>query len=190
MATLEWKLLPALGHEPHGLFLERKLAHDPAFFVEILSLCFRAKDTDEVPDVPQHVATNAYQLLGYWHTIPGSAGPGQPVSAEALDAWYVAAKPLLVEAKRLDIGQQIFGQALAHGSTDEDGLWPDHVVRSFIEKVASEQVERGFHVECFNKRGVVSRSLDEGGKKEYALADQYTGWAERVAVTAHARRAS
>lgn len=31
VAMLEWKLLPALGHEPRGLVLERKLARDPAF---------------------------------------------------------------------------------------------------------------------------------------------------------------
>jgi hypothetical protein len=184
VAMLEWKLLPALGHEPHGLFLERKLARDPTFFVEILSLCFRAKDTNEMPDVPQHVASNAYHLLHSWHTIPGSTGPGQPTNVEALDAWYVAAKPLLIDAKRLDIGEQIFGKTLAHGPADEDGLWPDQVVRSFIEKIASEHVEKGFRIECFNKRGVVSKSLDEGGKKEYALADQYAGWAERIAVTA------
>jgi hypothetical protein len=184
VAMLEWKLLPALGHEPRGLFLERKLARDPAFFVEILSLSFRAKDTDTLPDVPQHVATNAYQLLSNWHTIPGSAGPGQPVSAEALDAWYTAAKPLLVEARRLDIGEQIFGQTLAHGPADEDGLWPDRVVRSFIERVVSEHIETGFRIECFNKRGVTTRSLDEGGKKEHVLADRYAGWADRIAVTA------
>jgi hypothetical protein len=191
VAMLEWKLLPALGHEPRGLFLERKLARDPAFFVEILSLCFRTNDMDEVfddmdevSDLPQHVATNAYRLLGLWHTMPGSTGPGQPVSADALDAWYIAAKPLLMEAKRLDIGEQVFGKTLAHGPADEDGRWPDHVVRSFIEKVASEQVETGFRIECFNKRGVVSRSLDEGGKQEYVLADQYARWADRIAVTA------
>lgn len=184
VAMLEWKLLPALGHEPRGLFLERKLAGVPAFFVEILSLCFRPKDTHNVPDVPEHVATNAYHLLGYWHTIPGSAGPGQPVDAEALDAWYAAARPLLIEADRLDIGEQILGQTLAYGPPDDDGLWPDTVVRSFIDRTASTHVETGFRVECFNKRGVVSRSLDEGGKQERALAEQYAGWADRMAVTA------
>lgn len=184
VAMLEWKLLPALGHEPRGLFLERKLARDPAFFVEILSLCFRAKDTDDVPDVPQPVATNAYRLLRSWHTIPGSAGPWQPIDAQALDDWYSTAKPLLTDVGRLDIGEQIFGQTLAHGPADDDGLWPNQVVRAFIETASSEQVETGFQIECFNKRGVVSRSLDEGGKLEYALADQYTGWAKRMAITA------
>jgi hypothetical protein len=184
VALLEWKLLPALGHEPRGLVLERKLARDPAFFVEILSLCFRSRDTDVVPDVPQPVATNAYRLLRSWHTIPGSAGPRHPIDAQALDDWYATAKPLLNHVGRLDIGEQVFGQTLAHGPADDDGLWPDQVVRAFIETARSEQVETGFRIECFNKRGVVSRSLDDGGKQEYALVDQYVGWAKRMAVTA------
>ncbi len=184
VAMLEWKLLPALGYEPRGLFLERKLARDPAFFVEILSLCFRSKNTDDVPDVPQHVATNAYRLLGAWHTIPGSARPSQPIDAQALDNWYAAAKPLLIEVGRLDIGEQVFGQTLAHGPADDDGVWPGQVVRAFIETAHSEQVETGFRVECFNTRGVVSRSLDEGGRQEYSLSSQYAGWADQMALTA------
>lgn len=184
VAMLEWKLLPALGYEPRGLSLERKLASDPAFFVEILSLCYRPKDGDNAPDVPQHVAMNAYQLLANWHTTPGSAGPGQPVDAGALDAWYAAARPLLIEADRLDIGERILGQTLAHGPSDNGGLWPDAVVRSFIDRTASIHIEAGFRLECFNKRGVVGRSLDEGGKQERALAEQYAGWANRIAVTA------
>jgi hypothetical protein len=184
VAMLEWRFLPALGHEPRGLLLERKLARDPAFFVEVLSLCFRSKDSDDVPNVSQQAATNASRLLGSWHTAPGSAGPGQPIDAQALDDWYAAAKPLLTNVGRLDIGEEVFGQTLAHGPADDDGLWPDQVVRAFIETARSEQVETGFRIECFNKRGVVSRSLDEGGKKEYALADRYAGWAKQMVVTA------
>ena len=184
VAMLEWKALPALGFEPRGLFLERKLARDPEFFVQILSLCFRSNNTDEASNVPQDVATNAYQLLRSWQTIPGTAGRGEPVDADALAAWYATAELLLIEVGRLDIGQEVIGQVLAHAPADEDGLWPCEPVRSFVEQVASERLEAGLRVECFNKRGVTRRSLDEGGAQEYALADQYAGWAARTATTA------
>ena len=184
VAMLEWKALPALGLEPRGLFLERKLARDPEFFVQVLSLCFRSKNTEEASDVPQDVATNAYQLLRSWQTIPGTAGRNEPVDLDALTAWYARAKQLLLEAGRLDIGQEVIGQVLAHAPTDEDGLWPCKPVRSFVEQVASEHLEAGLGAECFNKRGVTRRSLDEGGAPEYALADQYAGWAARMATTA------
>lgn len=184
VAMLEWKVLPVLGFEPQGLFLERKLARDPAFFVEILSLCFRPKNGNETSDVPENVATNAYQLLRSWQTIPGAAGRGEAVDLEALNGWYATARQLLTKVDRLDIGQQVIGQVLAHAPVDDDGLWPCQAVRSFIERAASEHIETGFRIECMNKRGVVGRSLDEGGATEYALADQYVGWAGRVATTA------
>lgn len=184
VAMLEWKFLPALGHEPSGLFLERKLGRDPRFFVEVLSLCFRAEGAESAPEVPQAVATNAYRLLDSWRTLPGSAGPGLSVDYDGLEGWFNETRPLLLEAGRTDIGEQVFGQVLAHAKADDDGLWPEEPVRRFIDRVASEQVEIGFRIECFNKRGVVSRALDEGGRQEYALADTYQDWADRMSATA------
>lgn len=184
ITMLEWRFLPALGFEPKGLFLERKLAHDPAFFVEVLSLCFRAKNAEKTATVPQHVAANAYRLLKSWEIIPGAADRGMASNLDALKTWYTTAEPLLIEADRLDIGQRVIGQVLAHAPADEDGLWPCEIVRLFIEEIASEHMESGFQTACFNKRGIVSRFLDEGGKKEYELADKYAGWAERIATSA------
>jgi hypothetical protein len=184
VAVLEWKVLPALGHEPHGLFLERKLARDPAFFAEVLSLCFRPKASKEDPEVPQNVAANAYRLLRSWETLPGAAGRGEPVDLDALNAWYTTSERLLVQADRLDIGQQVIGQVLAHAPADEDGLWPCQPVRSFIEQVESEHIEKGFQIESFNMRGMVSWSLDEGGAQERALADRYSDWASRMTASA------
>jgi len=89
-----------------------------------------------------------------------------------------------MEADRLDVGQRVIGQVLAHAPADDDALWPCQAVRSFIERAASEHIETGFRTECMNKRGVVGRSLDEGGAKEYALAEQYARWAARMATTA------
>lgn len=184
VALLEWKILPALGFEPQGLFLERKLARDPAFFVEIISLCFRPKNADKISHVPQNVAANAYRLIRSWQTIPGTRGRGEPVDPKALDDWYVTASQQLTEADRLDAGQRVIGQVLAHAPGDNDGLWPCRPVRSFIEQAASKNIETGFVIECVNKRGVLRRSLDEGGAQERALASQYAEWAGRMATTA------
>jgi hypothetical protein len=50
-----------------------------------------------------------------------------------------------------------------------------------IEESASTELERGFHVGTYNKRGVTSRGLDEGGEQELRLAQQYNCWADVVA---------
>ncbi len=46
-----------------------------------------------------------------------------------------------------------------------------------IENLASEQIETGFEMECFNKRGAYMKSFGEGGAQERVLARQYSSWA-------------
>ena len=39
----------------------------------------------------------------------------------------------------------------------------------------------GFRIGVYNARGVVSRSLEEGGKQERELSARYRAWAQRLA---------
>src|SRR6266705_943655 len=66
LATLEWQLLPARGFQEGSPVLERRLARDPAFFLEIMSLCFRRQDGTTEQEIPEGVASNAYRLLKDW----------------------------------------------------------------------------------------------------------------------------
>jgi hypothetical protein len=43
LASLEWRLLPAIGVQASSPILERRLARSPEFFVGLLSLCFKPK---------------------------------------------------------------------------------------------------------------------------------------------------
>ena len=47
-----------------------------------------------------------------------------------------------------------------------------------IETAASVQIERGFAIECFNKRGVFGKGINEGGDQERRFAETYKGWAD------------
>jgi len=41
-------------------------------------------------------------------------------------------------------------------------------VRNLIEKLANNMIENGLRTGTYNKRGVVTRGLTDGGKHEYA----------------------
>jgi hypothetical protein len=41
-------------------------------------------------------------------------------------------------------------------------------------------MESGFEIECFNKRGVHSRGLNEGGDQERELAARYQAWSDAL----------
>lgn len=180
LMMLEWRLLPSLSFDSSSPVLERRLARDPAFFTEVLSLCFKPSHGEPETDIPTHVATNAYRLLDDWSVIPGSDGPGRRVDASQLNDWVDAVVPMLREADREAIGLELIGRVLAKAPGDEDETWPTLPVRELIERLGRTEVDRGFEIEVFNSRGATSRGLTDGGDQERALAARYEALAQKV----------
>lgn len=180
LATLEWQLLPGRGFNERSPVLERRLARDPEFFVDILSLSFRRKDGSMEEGVPEDLARNAYRLLQEWKVVPGSDSEGGEVNESALMEWTTKARQLAGEWDRSDICDIYIGQVFAQARTDADDTWPTLPVRDAIEKLASEKIENGLRTGTLNKRGVTTRSPLEGGKKEYELADGFEDLAQKI----------
>lgn len=180
LMTLEWRLLPTLRFDAHSPVLEQRLARDPSFFVEVLSLCFKPRSGEREAKVPSQVATNAYRLLDDWRVVPGSEGPKQPVDDGQLNEWVDSALPLLVSADREEIGLEFIGRVLANAAGDADETWPTRPVRDLIERLRRSALDRGFQVEVFNSRGVTSRGLTDGGEQERVLAAKYERFAALV----------
>lgn len=181
LGTLEWQLLPARRVNEQSPILERRLSRDPQFFIEVLSLCFRRKDGIMEQKAPEAVASNAYRLLREWRIIPGSESVGGEINEEALTGWVAKARALAAGRDRGDIGDILIGEVCAQARQDPDGTWPTLPVRNLIERLANSNIEEGFRTGTYNKRGVVSRSLTDGGKQEYAVAGQFSDWAQRIA---------
>jgi hypothetical protein len=138
--------LRALRFDASSPILERRLARDPAFFVEILSLSFKPKSGEIEREIDPRVAQNAYRLLQDWKQVPGSDELGGHIDEDRLRAWTSEARRLLVEANRETIGEQYIGKILAHASVDADGTWPPLAVRNMIEESASRELETGLHI--------------------------------------------
>jgi hypothetical protein len=172
LSLLEWRLLPGLGYGTSAPTLENRLARDPQFFVEVLSISFRRSDGSIEQKPAPEVAQNAFQLLHEWRVVPGSTERGGDVDNSKLQEWLEGAFTLLRAADRVAIGSVYIGHAFAHAKTDEDGTWPTKPVRDAIERLASDDVDRGFGTQIFNNRGVITRSLTEGGAQERTLAEQ------------------
>ena len=173
LAVLEWQLLPALGYDARSPILERRLAREPQFFVELVSLVYKRRGAETSEDVREHVARNAYRLLAQWRIIPGSTKQAGEVNGEALFSWTDEARQLLAGADRREIGDLEIGKVLAHARGDEDGTWPTKPVRDVIERLASAEIEEGFQVQTYNNRGSTSRGVFDGGDQERALAARY-----------------
>jgi hypothetical protein len=82
-----------------------------------------------------------------------------------------------------NIADLCIGKLLAHAPIGVDGVWPCEPVRNVLEEFQSEPMMSGAHTGVYNSRGVVSRSLGEGGNQERELAEKYRKWGQALQVS-------
>jgi hypothetical protein len=189
LAKREYGYLPLLGFQHPPLTLHKLMAEEPSLYINIISDVFRPATVQPSEPTPEQRARAqaGYELLRSFTTIPGRVG--DDLGLEKLTEWTREVRRLATEADRAQIVDQYIGHLLAHAPNDpNDKAWPHRVVRDVIEAVASDDLEKGIRIERFNMRGVVSKALFEGGKKERALADEARTWAK--SAEAHLRTAS
>ena len=72
---------------------------------------------------------------------------------------------------------------MARAPYGEDGVFPCEPVRNVLEAINSEAMLRGFSIGCFNKRGMHSRGVFDGGEQERELASSYRANARALEIT-------
>jgi hypothetical protein len=172
IATREYKFYPLLEYSGRKLHIFQVMAQDPALFHQILRNVYLAKgeekgDGEVGPEVKAN-ASLSYRLLSNFNLLPGQKA--DIVDGAALSAWIDEFRRLGAETDRTEITDSYVGRVLAHAPPDPDGAWPHRVVRSEIERLGSDDVERALQIERYNMRGVHSRGVYEGGDQERALA--------------------
>lgn len=186
IARREYTLLPLLS--AHGgeasLSLHELMRADPIFFADVMCDLYKAASDERVPegkalDQARARANAAYHILESWHTPPGITG--NTVDEQALNAWVDSARSNLRERDRVVVGDLQIGNLLYHTPPDEtDQLWPNIAVRRLLQRLKSDEIERGIVLEDFNSRGVTSRAMFEGGGQERALEAKWREYAERL----------
>lgn len=185
IANLEWAFMPALRYRHSPRLLHDELARSPAFFVQVLAVAYREANEEPRELTPEetHRARVAHDVLDTWSTIPGL--DGDAIDPDVLLAWLDKTRRLLAEQDRAKIGDRVIGQLLAASPPGKDGAWPHPTIRLVIEKLQSEDLERGFRHQVFEDGGFMTKDLDEGGKQERQLVEKYERWASIVNDTSH-----
>ena len=183
LEKLEWAYLRAINDGRVCLFLHRKLADNPRYFADIISLVYpETANVGKQPNVPKEQSENAWLLLNTWRTIPGAVNESNEIVEEQLRAWIQEAQKILGSRNLIKQGNYYIGKVLAYAPADIDGTWPCKSVCNVIEDSQSTSLEESFSTELFNKRGVVGRSFEEGGKQEYELENELQKCADRINV--------
>jgi hypothetical protein len=189
LAGLEWLYLPLFQFSDRPpRMLQKALATDPRFFIEVLRKVYRPSKESGIEEPPpdglereQAIVRQAYELLQAWCRVPGTTDDGV-LEAGALEAWVKEARIQAACIGREDVADSRIGQVLAHAPHDEEGIWPAVPVRDLIEVTRSQELERGLVIGVHNKRGVTSRAANDGGAQERELAQYYYRCSEQTAL--------
>jgi hypothetical protein len=182
IARQEYAYLPLLVHESRPLTLYNFLSSDPAFFVEVMSHVFKGKNAplDTKPtEQEQARAQISYRLLHSFRTVPGLKD--QTIDNEVLNNWVDGVRECATKINLSEIADQYIGHILAHAPGDPtERFWPPSSICALIERIASKDIETGISIECFNKRGVTTRGMYDGGTLERAEAQKFKQWAADI----------
>ena len=166
MARLEWGYQPFLKYQRTPKLLHELMGKDPAFFLEILSFMYTS-NKEERTSLPtpeeKDRAHRAYQLFESWRRIPGSQEDGS-IDFPALKSWTEQVRELGTLKGMLSSVDGQVGHLLAHSPRGEDNIWPASAVRNLLEVIDSEEMSRGFVIQVYNNRGVVSKQHLARGK--------------------------
>lgn len=208
---IEWNFLPWLDRFSSGsaITLEKRLASDPSFFAEAVSLVFHSKNTDkddykEPDEQKKKLAKNAYKLLTEWKLCPGTQDDGT-FNAEAFNVWLNEARRITEESGHSEVAQIQIGHVLTNAPPDPNGLWIHNAIANALNFRDTTEMRSGFTTELFNSRGVYgfthgqaerelavlnrekAEALDSKGYTRFAaamreFANQYERDAEREAM--------
>jgi hypothetical protein len=183
ISQLEYAFLPLLEYNgSRSLRIHRLMATSPDTYHQILRNAFKGKH-EVAGDLSEDVISRArrsYSLLTRFSDIPGLSAEG--VDEHTLGSWIDEVRRMGTETDRAGVTDNFIGRLLAHSPPDLDGGWPHKAVRTQVERIQSEELERGLQLERFNMRGIHGKQIFEGGAQERALADENTLWADITAA--------
>ena len=188
VAALEWIYFSALQHSerpPRALY--RLMATDPDFFVMLLKALYGGEGdnepalTGEALENAKTIASQAFHVFEDFSRIPGSGHDGT-IDGAKLSAWVERARTASAEARRGTIGDYRIGVILSAAPRTVGQAWPPEPVRDVIEAVANDDIDQGFVIGRFNRRGVTTRMPNDGGDQERDLAARYRADAKASAL--------
>ena len=184
LVLLEWYYFHMLRYsERPSPALHRELARNPDFFLQVLTMVFLRDDdgggADEdlpggpaTPEQRAAMARHGYDVLDAWNRIPGADDKGRIDGAE-LERWVTEVRRRASELGRSLPADLRIGRILGMSAKPAGEVWPPIAIREILESAGSETLEDAFVSGAYSSRGVITRDLREGGRKERTLSDRY-----------------
>lgn len=189
LLQIEFALVPAFRFDQTSALkaLTKAVTSKPELFAELVCLVWHPESdehrTDHPPSEGERLAAeNAWHLLHDCRRQPGTLDSGE-LDPQACADFVDQALALCRAKDRSTMGEQSIGQILAHAPVGADGIWPGVPARDILDRPGLKAMRAGFETGTFNKRGMTSRAMDEGGKQERELAAQFRRHASGLATS-------
>jgi len=186
LAKIEWAYLPLLDYrlDARPRILEWKLGTDASFFCQIIQLIYKSnKATKEKSNTVsmdvnnRQLATNAWQLLHNWKSIPGT-NMDNSFNPDLFQTWIEEVENICIDSGHYKVAMQQIGSVLNNTPKDRDGLWINRTVAKTLDKKDAKELRRGYSMGLYNSRG--AHWVDPTGQPEKKLAVEYDNKAEAV----------
>ena len=189
---IEWNFLPWMDRSFSiwPITLEKRLASNPEFFAEVVSLVYRSnkvnQDDSKTDEQRRNLARNANALLNKWRRCPGILTNGS-FNFDVFKAWLSKARQITEETGHGEIAKSLIGSVLIHAPSDPNGLWIHKAIATVLNGRDTKEMRSGFTTELYNQRGVYGFTA---GKDELVLAKQYRDKAEALEAKGFSRFAT
>lgn len=187
--SLEWAWCGLLEHTDRPpRRLQTAMAESPDFFMTLMKLVYMPDAdsgvTDEAPADADKVGAaidQAYRLLDDFSVIPGRDEAGL-IDGAALETWLRTVRAEAARYGRLAVTDIKIGRMLASAPRVEGEIWPPEAICEALEIVRSDDLDSGFELGVYNRRGVTVRMPGDGGVQERVLVKRYREDAKAVGV--------
>ncbi len=159
-------------HYDRMVYLKFVLEHDPHLYLEYLKETYLDDDGLSIATVNNHKSFAAFYLMSF---CPGYNN--ERIDKDLFDKWIDLFKDGLKKNNQISLLNGELGKLFAHSPIDDDGYYPDKIIRDYIEKNYSDDLVNSFISSTYNKRGVHNVT---GGDSEYALALSYKENADSI----------
>ncbi|MBS1595815.1 MAG: hypothetical protein JST90_15995 [Bacteroidetes bacterium] len=175
LVRLEMLHLPTLanyGGQRNPRLLNKELATNPSFFVDMLKMLYLPSDKERLEEERKglndtqiyNMGKRAFDLLHNWKEIPGLQ-EDRAIDSDFLRSWVAEARKLAAEADRLEVADMEIAKVFAQ-YPEKDSEWPPEIISTIIEEIDTDSIKRNFSAAIFNKRGVTVRGPFDGGTIE------------------------
>lgn len=186
LAGIEWLYINILDRRDETRLLHKALAGEPELFKQVLTfICKPSAESGIIEEIREDEmdfvrsrALSAYSLLTSWNIVPGTKEDGE-IDSSILAKWVSETRALCLSVGRLGQADNYIGGVFGR-SRPYNNFWPQEAICNIIQESRSREMESGFDTAIYNKRGVFTKSIAEGGLQEKQLSNQYKTYAKQT----------